>query len=150
EEGGRYWTNYRTESGAKANRSTYNPQVFNTMDAALSESASEHMFPTILLKEGIAVTSGYMSQNQPDTDSPLATLQIFDESNQDWAKGDGTMFATAGHRACYFHSPALKGKGLSVHSKHVSHLASFLSKCQSQVKVKVGKTMTFVVDQIVG
>jgi hypothetical protein len=150
EDSGRYWTNYRTESGAKANRSTFNPRVFNTMDAAMSESASEHMFPTILLKEGIAVTSSYMSQNPPEADSPLATLQIFDESNPEWAKGDGTMFAADGHKACYFHSPALKGKGLSVHSKHVSHLASFLAKCQSQVKVKVGKTMTFVIDQIVG
>lgn len=148
EEGGRHWTSYRTEGGAKANRSTFNPRSFNTMDSAIAEAASEYTFPTILLKEGLAVTSSYTAANPSEGESQLSCVQIFDKSSPDWAKGDGTMFAADGQRACYFYSPDLAGKGISVQAKHIPRLASFLNKCQSQVKVKVGKTTAFVIDQV--
>ena len=149
EDDGRFLTSYRTESGAKAVRSTYDPRVFNTMNNILAEAATEHTYPTVLLKEGLSVVSGYLAKDPPEPDSALETLQIFDASNPDWAKGDGTMYAMDGSRACYFHSPSFAGKGLAIHSKHVSRLSSFLAKCQNTVKAKIGKTMTFVIDQVV-
>ncbi len=148
EDGGRHWTNYRTEGGAKANRSTFNPRSFNTMDNAIAEAASEYTFPTTLLKEGLAVTSSYTAANPSEDESQYSCVQVFDKSTPDWSKGDGTMFAADGQRACYFYSPEFLGKGISIQAKHVPRLASFLNKCQSQVKVKVGKTMTFVIDQV--
>ncbi len=148
EDGGRHWINYRTEGGAKANRSTYNPRSFNTMDSAIAEAASEYVYPTILLKEGLAVTDPYTAPNPSDDESQLSCVQIFDKTQPDWAKGDGTMYAADGNRACYFHCPDFAGKGISIQSKHIPRLASFLNKCQSRVKVKVGKTMTFVIDQV--
>lgn len=148
EDGGRHWTSYRTEGGAKASRTTFDPHLFNTMDSQIAEAASEHTFPTILLKEGVSITSDYTSDNPPGQDSALTCVQLFDKSNPEWAKGDGTLYAADGQRACYFHSPDLMGKGLAVQAKHVPHLISFLNKCQSKVKVKVGKTFTFVIDQV--
>jgi hypothetical protein len=148
EEGGRYWTNYRTEGGAKANRSTFNPRSFNTMDLSIAEAASEHMFPTVLLKEGLAVTSSYTASNPSEDEAQLGCVQIFDKSTPDWAKGDGTMYAADGQRASYFYSPDFTGKGISVQAKHIPRLSSFLNKCQSKVKVKVGRTTAFVIDQV--
>lgn len=148
EDGGRHWTNYRTEGGAKANRTTFSPRSFNTMDKAIAEAANEYVFPTVLLKEALAVTSSYTAANPSEDESQYSCVQIFDKSTPEWAKGDGTMYAADGQRACYFHSPEFSGKGISIQAKHVPRLASFLNKCQSQVKVKVGKTMTFVIDQV--
>lgn len=148
EEGGRPWTSYRTEGGAKAHRTTINPRVFNTRDDALAEAANEYLFPTILLKEGLAVTSKYTASNPSDLESYLSCVQLFDKSNPDLAKGDGVLYATDSQRACFFHCPELAGKGFAIQDKHIPRLASFLNKCQKQVKMKVGRTMTFLIDQV--
>jgi hypothetical protein len=148
EDGGRYWTNYKTEGGAKASRSTFNPRSFNTMDTAIAEAANEYTFPTILLKEGIAVTASYTASNPPEEEAQMSCVQLFDKSTPEWAKGDGTLFAADGQRACYFHAAELAGKGLAIQQKHIPRLTSFLNKCQHQVKVRVGKLMAFVIDQI--
>ncbi len=147
EDDGRFFLKYKTEGGATANRSTFDPRLFNSLEASLAEAATEYTFPTVLLREGISATSRYLA-DQEDSSMPFKTIQIFDKSNPEWEKGDGTMFAADGQRSCYFMSPALAGKGIAVHEKHVPHLTAFLAKCQKTVKVKVGKSMTFVIDQL--
>lgn len=147
QDGDRFWVKYKAAGGATANRSTYDSRTHNSFEKALSDSGVEHIFPTALLKESLSITSGYLS-SEADPDQPYQTLQIFDASNESWAKGDGTMYAADSYRSCYFHSEALKGKGLSVHQKHIARIQTFLGKCEKTVKVKVGETMTFIVDQI--
>jgi len=153
EEDDRHFLKYKTEGGATANRTVFDPQKFNSLEAMLAEAATEHTFPTILLREGLAVTSRYIADQDDRSSSsgeemPFQTIQIFDKSNAEWEKGDGTMFAADGQRSCYFSSPALCGKGLAIHGKHVAHLTTFLASCGKTVKVKIGQTMTFVVDQV--
>lgn len=149
----RYYLKYKTEGGATANRTVFDPDKFNSHETSLAEAATEHVFPTILLREGLAATSRYLADHEERSSSggeelPFQTIQIFDKSQPDWEKGDGTMFAADGQRSCYFASPALAGKGIAIHSKHLANLTSFLSKCGKTVKVKMGRTMTFVVDQV--
>lgn len=146
----RYWIRYKTENGSKSDFATFNPRLFNTMEKALSEAATEYTCPTILLREGLTLTSKYMAKEATDSNSPLMTVQIFDKSEPDWEQGDGTMFAADGYRACFFYSPALEGKGLAVQAKHVPHLNAFLGKCEDTVKIKVGAVMTFIIDQVPG
>lgn len=148
EDEGHSWIKYRTEGGATANRTTYDPKLYNSLEAALAEAATEYTYPTVLLREGIAATSRYLA-SQDDDEVPFKTIQIFDASNPEWEKGDGTMYAADGQRSCYFYSPVLKGKGLAVHDKHIPHLTSFLGKCQKNVKVKIGKSFNFLIDQVV-
>lgn len=147
QDGDRFWVKYRTAGGATANRSTYDPRNHNSFEKALSEQGAEHIFPTALLKEGLSITSPYLSSDA-DQDQPYQTLQLFDSSDPGWAKGDGTMYGADGYRSCYFYSETLKGKGIHIHQKHVARIQSFLGKCQKTVKVKVSDTMTFIIDQV--
>lgn len=144
-DGERHWIKYRTESGATANRSTYNPKGYTPRDSLIAGDSTENMFPTVLLREGASICSKYLSVE--DSAKPYGTLQVFDQTSPDWEKGDGTMYSADGFRACYFHAPALKGKGIKVHHAHIPKFQAFLNKCSGSVKVKVGKAWTFIIDQ---
>ena len=147
QDGDRFWVKYKTAGGATANRSTYDPRNYNSFEKDLSGITTEYIFPTALLREGLTLTSSYLS-SEVDPDQPFQTLQVFDKSNDAWAKGDGTMYATNGVRSCFFHSETLKGKGLNIHQKHIGRIQSFLGKCQKTVKIKVGEEKGFIIDQI--
>lgn len=144
-DGDRHWIKYKTEGGATANRNTYNAKGYTPRDALVTGDGQENTFPTILLREGAVTCSRYLSTE--DASKPYGTLQVFDSSSPEWEKGDGTMYSADGFRSCYFQAAALKGKGVKIHQAHISKLQAFLGKCSSSVKVKVGKSWTFVTDQ---
>jgi hypothetical protein len=143
----RCWVKYNTEGGSSATLATYNPEQFNTLSKRLDEAMEEKIYPTLLLREGFNATSEYAAQPEGEP-SAHHIIQIFDSSKEEWAKGDGVMFAADGVRAAYFACDALKGKGLGLHVSHLTHFLSFLGKCGDTVKVKTGESYTFLVDQV--
>lgn len=146
QDGDRFWVKYKTQGGATSNRSSLDPRLFTVMSQDFEGATKELDVPTAVLKEGISISMGYLSQ-EANNDKPFQTLQIFDDSDEKWAKGDGTMFAADGYRTCYFASDVFKGKGLAIHQKHVSRLVGFLSKCERNVRLRYGEKMTYVIDQ---
>jgi hypothetical protein len=143
---------YKTQGGANASRVCFDPQLINTDEGKLAQAGEEAIYPTILLREGLGVVAPSLADKQveKDSNSSLRTIQIFNGSTPETAKGNGSMYATDKQQSCYFFSEELKDKGLTVHDSHLGHLQTFLAKCKSRVKVKVTESMTFVIDQVPG
>lgn len=147
---GGHWFQYKTEEGATARGTTFDPKLLPTISTWLAEAQQTEAvtFPSAVLKEALIASGRYLSTETEDNGKPFQTLQIFDASNPAWAAGDGTMLATNGSRACFFHSSAFKGKGLVISQKHVDYLRGFLSKCHKTVKVVATNSMMFAIDQV--
>lgn len=148
-EGDAHRIKYVTEEGAEADRQTFDPRIFTSFEDKLLEAGTEYTYPTILLREGLGLTSPSLAEKE-DPDQPFKTVQLFDDSSADTSKGHGTFYASDGMRSCYFFSEALKGKGLAVHERYIPQLLSFLNKCGDTVKVKTGRSTTFILDQVAG
>jgi hypothetical protein len=143
----RYWVRYETEGGAKQERSSYDPRLMQALDEELEKTGEEHTFPAALLREGISVTKSYLAKAADSrVDDHFKTLQLFDKSKKEWESGDGHLFAADNIRACYFYCEAFCGKGLAIHGQHLPALATFLSKCEGDVTIKLGEGVTFVID----
>lgn len=146
-----HWFSYKTEEGATARGTTFDPKLLPTISnwLNLSETTTEAViFPGALLKEALTSAGRYLSSEPEDSGKPFQTLQIFDSSNPAWSAGDGTMLATNGQRICFFYSSAFKGKGLTISQKYVDYLKGFISKCHKTVKVVSTNTMVFAIDQV--
>lgn len=139
--------NYKTEGLASyKNISTYDPVNYVSMDSHIAEAEVEYKLPTVLFREGLAATSPHLGSDQKNG-MPFDVIQLFDDSNPEWAKGNGTFYGGDGNRSGYFHSPQLNGKGMVIHRKYVPTLIAFLAKCGKTVKIRVGENKTFAIDQ---
>ena len=148
EEEDRYWVRFETEGGGSGNWLTFDPRLVPSLDEELEKVGDEHVFPAALLREGITATKACLPK-LTDTlaDERFQTLQLFDKSKKEWERGDGHLYAADNIRCCYFFCDAFRGKGLAIHSQHLPSVASFLAKCEGNVTVKLGETVTFVVDE---
>jgi hypothetical protein len=149
-----FWVKYLTEGGASAERSTFSYKGLNTVDIPDETLAKTMVFSTAVLKEALNTAAEPIETNRASNDSEsshLQTVQLFDTSQDDWAKGDGTCFGTNdGNRSNYFHSPSLMGKGFAIHALKLGTFISFLNKCGKSVKIAVGDGKTYAIDQVVG
>lgn len=148
-----YSVKYETESGASAEHTSFDPKLMMThTDKDLADAASECEFPAGVLREALAMGRLFAAKEGKSNDKPqLKTLQIFDAAaNEDWKKGDGYLFAADGVRALFFYSEIFQGKKLSIHSDHLAHLTSFLSRCEGDVTFKASTSFNYAVDEKTG
>lgn len=148
------WVKYRTEGGASAERSTFSYKGLNSVDIPEEVLAKPLVFSTAVLKEALNTASKPIESVRASNDAEnahLQTVQLFDASRDEWAKGDGTCFGTNdGNRSNYFHSPSLTGKGFAIHTLKLGTFTSFLNKCGKSVKIAVGEGKTYAIDQVLG
>ena len=139
----------RSTSGTKYEHSTYDPRLISPCDkdfeAALKNGAVTYNVG--ILRESLSLAAPFLpgAEKKGDIGEHFNTIQIFDPSNPEWAKGDGHLFCSDASRAFYFESEELKGKGFTIHQRHVSKLADFLGKCDG-VHIYRGTNLSFAVN----
>lgn len=143
---GRYWVKYDTEDGGNGDWATANPALVAISDDRLDGAGTEFEFPAGLLKEALSNCSSTLNTVTDQDPDYLRTVQIFDDSKEEWAKGNGTMFSSNGSQLRYFYSEAFKGKGFSIHYQHLRLLPSFLAKSEGSVTIRVGVGSTCAVN----
>jgi hypothetical protein len=125
---------------------TLDPRLMARFDDDIKAATGEWVFPVAILRDAIGLAKPFISQVE-SADDVLKTIQVFDDTNEAWAKGNGTLFAANGVAAFYFQCDAFKGKGLGIHSQHFGIVLTFLAKCSGNVTIKTGKNMTFAIDE---
>jgi hypothetical protein len=148
-EAGVYSVKYSTGSGASAERTAIDPNQTKTCDADLLSAKDERSYPVAVLREGFAQMYPFLAGTKDQkSEDHFKTLQLFDNSKEEWAKGASTLYAANSVQAGYFESDAFEGlKGFAVHGQHLSQLGSFLAKATGVVTFKNGQNMTFVEDE---
>ena len=142
----RYWMSYRTEGGAKAKRSTFDPRLMQPLDEMLERASEGYSYPSIVLKEAISMTKGYLAKpTNTRQEKNFQTMQLFDSSKPEWEKGNGHLFAADGVQACWVYCKTFEDKGLSIHGQHLPFILNFLSKCEGDVTVRQAEGATFIV-----
>lgn len=141
----RFVVRYEASNGAKSERTSFNPQLLSTCDDDLNAAKASYDFPAAVLKEAIGMARPFLVKpNETKTEEQYKTLQLFDTSKAEYAKGDGNLFASDGTHSFWFWCEAFAGKGLSIHGQHLSSLVGFLTKSDEKVIVRVGDHFTFV------
>jgi len=147
EEGDRYYVKYKVGE-AQSEKSTYDPRYASTFDKALGEATVEFEMPAAILKESLQMAKPYVGKHSDQlVEEVYKTVRLFDASDEKFAKGDGNMYAADNVCAFYFYCEAFAGKGISVYGQHLPFVLSFLSKCGETVKVRMGKIMTYLVNE---
>jgi hypothetical protein len=124
----------RSTSGTKYEHTTYDPRLISPCDkdfeAALKSTPVEYNVG--VLREALNMAKPFLpgTDKKGDVAEHFNTIQIFDQSNPDWAKGDGNLFCSDASRAFYFEFDDFKNKGFTIHMRHVGKLADFLGKCE--------------------
>lgn len=148
-DGDRHWVRYEAESRDKQeDLSTVDPRMMQGLDDAYNAATEGTSFPAALLREAIATTRPYLAKvGDSRVEEHFQTLQVFDDSREDWKRGNGYMFAADGIRTCYFYCERFQGKHLALHGLNLPVLSAFLSKCPGDVTLRLGKSMTFLVNK---
>jgi hypothetical protein len=140
-DGEAYVVSLASSSGSKYQHTTFDPRLIAPCDRDFEAAAKS---PSVSYDVGLLHYALSMGENflpGPDKKDSVGeqfhTIQIFDDSNPDWAKGDGSVFCSDASRAFFFECADLKGKGFSIHGDHVGKLQAFLSKCEG-VKIYRG------------
>jgi hypothetical protein len=147
-----------TTSGLKYDHSTYDPRRVARCDKdfAVAEEGGNIEYVVGILREALSLSQSFLpgSTKKENVDEHFNTVQIFDQSNPEWAKGNGNLFCSDGHRVFYFQSAAFQDKGLAIHASHINKVASFLGKCTGVMMFYKNKNTTFAVnglkDQLLG
>ena len=145
-EGDVHSVQYQATSGAKSDSGSFDPRLIAPIDKDFEAAGEKQTFAAGILREAISLSKKFLADAK-DTraEEHLKTVQIFDTSNEAWAKGNGTLFATNGTKAFFFFSEAFEGKGVSIHGAHIDRLTTFLSKCSGDVEIRHGDRMMFAV-----
>lgn len=148
-EGDRHWVRYEAESKDKQeDLSTIDPRMMQALDDAFNAASDGPAFSAALLREAIATTRPYLAKvGDTRVEEHFQTLQVFDDSREEWKKGDGYMFGADGIRTCYFFCDLFQGKHLALHGQNLPFLSAFLAKCPGEVSIRHGKAMTFLVNK---
>ena len=146
-EGDVHTVKYTSRSGAGAERTSYDPKLMAAFGKDVDSATNERTFAVPLLREAISLAKPFLAKPQDNkAEDHYKAIQIFDASNEAWAKGDGSLYAADGTQAFYFYCEAFKGKGLGLHGQHLGFVTSFLAKCDGDVTIKTGQNMTFAID----
>ena len=144
-EGDVHKVSYTGLSNVDDERTTYDPKLMSRCDDEVKAATGEWIFPVAILRDAIGLAKPFMNVAE-QADDVLKTIQVFDDTNEAWAKGDGVLFAANGVACFYFYCDAFKGKGLGIHNQHFPFVLSFLSKCSGDVTIKRGQNMTFAIN----
>jgi hypothetical protein len=142
-----FTVSWSTNSGAGADRASFDPKLMASCDRDLAGAKDERSFPVGLFKEAMTLAKPFLGKAD-DTRIPehFKTLQLFDKSKHEWEKGSGHLFAANTFQAFWFYSAAFVDKGFSIHVQHMSFFTSFLAKSDGEVKLVTGDNMIFAVD----
>lgn len=143
QEDDKFVVRYSASNGAKSERTSFNPQLLSTCDDDLNATTTTYEFAPAILREAITLARPFIAKaNDTRTEDQFKALQMFDATNPDMKRGDGTVFSTDSTRIFYFWSEAFVGKHFEVHGQHLPALLSFLSKSES-VTLRLGAHFTF-------
>lgn len=139
---------YTTRSGATAERTSCNPSLLAACDKDLEEASEGCEFPVAILREALGSSRVFLPKpkDEKKVEEHFNTIQIFDNSKPEWEKSNGYLYASNSTQSTFFYSDAFLGKYLAVHGSHLGALGAFLSKSAGSIRVRIGKSMTFVVD----
>lgn len=153
-EAGVFLIEYRTEGGASSKMSSFDPKALQSLDKDLDSATEGPTFPVALLKEAVSLGKKYLAEaNDGQAKEYFKAFQIFDDSKESWAKGNGHFFAANGYRAFYFYSPDFEERGLCIHTLRVGLLESFLSKSEGEIRIRKSERATYLVNsknQVIG
>lgn len=137
---------YRCE-GSVSEKIGFDPRLMSPFDKEYDAATDERTLPAPVLRVAVAEAKKYLLQpDDTKAEENFKTMQIFDDSKEEWSKGNGNLYASDSTQMLYFWCDAFKGKGLAIHSNHISNLTSFLAKTNGDVTFRTGPNMTFVTD----
>jgi len=137
---------YETEGGASSKKTSFEARFMSPCD--LSDAEGEREYPIAVLREALTLAKPYLAKSSAarDENEHFQTFQIFDSSKEEWAKGNGFLFAATGVCAFYFYCEAFKDKGLGLGVQHLPQILSFLSHSSGMVKVLTAPNMVYFVN----
>ncbi len=142
-----YTIKYTTRSGATAERTGCDPRLLSACDKDLEEASEGCEFPVSVLHEAIGAAKVFLPKPTDNrVDEHFKTIQVFDKSKPEWEKSNGYLYASNSTQSVFFYSEAFLDKRFAIHGSHLSALGAFLSKSEGSIRVREGKSMTFVVD----
>lgn len=139
----KFLVRYEASAGAKAERTSFDPQLLVTCDQDLAEAVGAEEFKSGLLREAIGQAKPFLAKESQD--ESFRGLQVLDASKAEYAKGNGFMYVSDGTRAFYFQCGHLVDKHLEIHGQHLGQLTNFLGKTEV-VTLKRGNHFTFAED----
>ena len=143
----RFYIKHLTEGGQSFDRSGIDPRMIASCDDDLEGATEGHVMSAAILREALSLVKPFVAaENNSRAAEHHKGLQIFDDSNEAWKKGDGTLFATNGVRACYVFCELFKGKGLVLLGQHLGHVMTFLSKSEGDITLRNSENMLYAVD----
>lgn len=137
---------YTASSGAILAVPTIDSRLMSPIDDDLQKAGKKQSFPAPILREAISLSKPFLDMKAKGTEEFLKTLQIFDDTNEAWAKGNGTLLTTNGTKAFYFFSEAFEKNGLAIHGAHLDRLGAFLAKCPGPVEIRHGDRWMFAIN----
>ena len=147
-EGDTHKVAFSADSGAKDSRATYDFRLMATCDKDFEAASNEKVFSVGILKEALRQAKPFLADDShKQAEDHHKTVQVFDSSKPEWAKGDGTLYAATGVTSFWFQSEEFVGKGLSVHGQHLGFLSSFLGRSEGRVTLRRGQNMSFAVNE---
>lgn len=128
---------------------TVSPKMVAKCEADMSEATTAHEYPTAVLRQALTVVKNYAADKNGNVDGHehFQTVQVFDASKPEWAKGDGVLYAANGIQAAYFECSSFKGKHFPLAAEHIPLVTAFLTDCQGVVKVRNAPNMVFFEDE---
>lgn len=159
EDGEGWRVTLHSTSGTKYDHTTYNPKLLapceKDYDAAVTaykEGGKEpQKFNVGVLREALAKAKSFLPgpDRRGDVPEHFNTIQLFDQSNPEWAKGDGVLFCSDHTRAFFFEfeHEEFKNQGFTVHARHVGKLVEFFGKCD-KIHIYRGQNLSFAVNVI--
>jgi len=148
-DGEAYMLSIRSTSGTKYDHSTFNPRLVTPCDKEFDAAVKNGSvtYNVGILREALSMASPFLpgADKKGDIGEHFNTIQIFDQSNPECAKGDGHLFCSDAARAFFFEAEEFKNKGFSIHQKHVGKLTEFLGKCDG-VRIYRGTSQSFAVN----
>jgi hypothetical protein len=149
EENGKFFVNYSSESGAEVERPSFDPKGIRPVVAREAKDTDPEL-PTALFKRAIDTVKGSLPDPKQDLKGKIKpyyySIQLFDQSKPEWAKGNGNLFASDGHRGAYFYCDKFLDKSLAIAASDIPVVMTFLSRCDGDVKLREDDNWTFLAD----
>jgi hypothetical protein len=135
---------YNDPDGVEGEWLTPNPKLVAKCEADMSEAIMVE-YPAALLRVALGTVKDYAAGKDTDVDGHehFRTVQVFDASKPEWAKGDGVLFAANRIQAAYFECPLFKGKHFSLAAEYIPLVVTFLGDISGTVRVHNSPHMVF-------
>lgn len=134
-------------------RPSFDPRSMNSFEKdiqAAIASQQPKLFNIKILQLALGMAKSFAAkEKEPVSHEFYKTVQVFgDEKDPELAKkAAGYLFASNGVEACYFHSDAFVGKGLTAPWQHLPLLEAFLTQSSGSLRVYKTDKCTYVINE---